>query len=83
MECLYTPRGFPPIASDSFLAHSKSRIKRIRGLSRPKFRLRVGEARVFYDVTEAVVEILAIVPKSQAATWLEQAGEADEGNSPF
>lgn len=47
------------------------------------FRLRVGEVRVFYDVTEAVVEILAIVPKSQAATWLEQAGEADEGNSPF
>jgi mRNA interferase RelE/StbE len=62
---------------------SKSRIKRLRGLSRPQFRLRVGAVRVFYDVTEAVVELLAIVPKSQAATWLEQAGEADEGNSPF
>jgi mRNA interferase RelE/StbE len=62
---------------------SKSRIKRLRGLSRPQFRLRVGDVRVFYDVTEAAVKILAIVPKSQAATWLEQAGEADEGNSPF
>jgi mRNA interferase RelE/StbE len=62
---------------------SKSRIKRLRGLSRPQFRLRVGDVRVFYDVTEAAVEILAIVPESQAATWLEQAGEANEGNSPL
>jgi len=62
---------------------SKSRIKRLRGLSRPQFRLRVGELRVFYDVTEAAVEILAIVPKSQAAGWLDQAGEANEGNSPL
>jgi mRNA interferase RelE/StbE len=56
---------------------SKSRIKCLRGLSRPQFRLRVGDVRVFYDVTEAAVEILAIVPKSQAVTWLEQAGEAE------
>lgn len=62
---------------------SRSRIKRLRGLSRPQFRLRVGEVRVFYDVTESAVEVLAIVPKSQAAAWLEQAGEADEGNSPL
>ena len=62
---------------------SKSRIKRLRGLSRPQFRLRVGDVRVFYDVTEAAVEVLAIVPKSQAATWLEQVGEANEGNSPL
>jgi mRNA interferase RelE/StbE len=62
---------------------SKSRIKRLRGLSRPQFRLRVGELRVFYDVTEAAVEILAIVPKSKAAAWLDQAGEANEGNSPL
>ena len=50
---------------------SKSRIKRLRGLSRPQFRLRVSDVRVFYDVTEAAVEILAIAPKSQAAAWLE------------
>jgi len=52
---------------------SKSRIKRLRGLSRPQYRLRrVDEIRVFYDVTETTVEILAIVPKSEATSWLAQ-----------
>ena len=49
---------------------SKSRIKRLRGTKRPQYRLRVGEIRVFYDVTETTVEILAIVPKSEAKSWL-------------
>src|SRR4030095_9936705 len=31
---------------------SKSRIKRLRGLSQPQYRRRVGEVRVFYDVTQ-------------------------------
>ena len=53
---------------------SRSRIKRLRGLRRPQFRLRVGDARVFYDVSEAVVEVLAIVAKSEAVTWLAQFG---------
>ena len=53
---------------------SKSRIKRLRGISRPQFRLRVGEIRVFYDVAEKSVEVLAIVPKSISAVWLEKAG---------
>ena len=52
---------------------SKSLIKRLRGLDRPQYRLRVEEVRVFYDVTEATVEILAIVPKAQAAGWLAEA----------
>ena len=51
---------------------SKSRIKRLRGLSRPQYRLRVDEIRIFYDVTDTTVEILAIVPKSEAASWLAQ-----------
>ncbi|RPI26793.1 MAG: type II toxin-antitoxin system RelE/ParE family toxin [Acidobacteria bacterium] len=54
---------------------SRSRIKRLRGLTRPQYRLRVGEARVFYDVVEGSVEVLAIVLKSNANTWLEEAGE--------
>jgi len=54
---------------------SRSRIKRLRGLSRPQYRLRVGEARVFYDVVDATVEILAIVSKSEAEAWLAQFGE--------
>ncbi len=54
---------------------SKSRIKRLRGVSRPQYRLRVGDVRVFYDVTETTVEILAIVSKEEADEWLEKAGE--------
>ena len=45
---------------------SKSRIKRLRGLSQPQNRLRVGEVRVFYDVTSEAVEVLAIVTKAEA-----------------
>ena len=53
---------------------SKSRIKRLRGLSRPQYRLRVDEVRVFYDVTETSVDVLAIIPKSGAQAWLERKG---------
>ncbi len=61
---------------------SKSRIKRLRGLSRPQYRLRVGDdIRVFYDVNEDVVEILAVVAKSEADAWLEKHGESDETGS--
>jgi mRNA-degrading endonuclease RelE of RelBE toxin-antitoxin system len=51
---------------------SRSRIKRLRGLARPQFRLRVGDVRVFCDVSGTVVEILAIVAKSEAESWLAQ-----------
>ena len=54
---------------------SKSRIKKLRGLSRPQYRLRVEEIRVFYDIAANVVEVLAIVPKSQATSWLEEWGK--------
>src|SRR5262245_51389749 len=58
---------------------SKSRIKRLRGLSRPQYRLRVGdEIRVFYDVTEEADQVLAIVQKSAANEWLAKHGETDE-----
>jgi mRNA interferase RelE/StbE len=51
---------------------SRSRIKRLRGLRRPQYRLRVGEVRVFYDVSSTTVEVLAIVTKSEAGPWLAQ-----------
>jgi mRNA-degrading endonuclease RelE of RelBE toxin-antitoxin system len=51
---------------------SRSRIKRLRGLLRPQYRLRVGEVRVFYDVSGTTVEILAIEAKSEAESWLAQ-----------
>ena len=56
---------------------SKARIKRLRGLSRPQYRLRVADVRVYYDVTEGTVEILAIIPKSEADAWLKKAGEPE------
>jgi len=37
----------------------------------------VGEIRVFYDVTETSVEILAIVSKEQAERWLREEGEPE------
>jgi mRNA-degrading endonuclease RelE of RelBE toxin-antitoxin system len=54
---------------------SRSRIKRLRGLRRPQYRLRVGETRVFYDISGSRVEILAIVTKSEAEAWLQQFGD--------
>ena len=53
---------------------SKSRIKRLRGLSRPQFRLRVDEFRVFYDIVEQEVQVLAIISKTEAQAWLEEYG---------
>jgi mRNA-degrading endonuclease RelE of RelBE toxin-antitoxin system len=52
---------------------SRSRIKRLKGLSRPQYRLRVRDVRVFYDVTEARVEVLAIVDKEGVQKWLSEA----------
>jgi len=54
---------------------SKSRIKRLRGLSKPQYRLRVDAMRVFYDAAKAKVEVLAILTKADAESWLEKAGE--------
>jgi len=51
---------------------SRSRIKRLRGLRKPQYRLRAGEVRIFYDVTETTVEVLAVVAKLEADSWLAQ-----------
>jgi mRNA-degrading endonuclease RelE of RelBE toxin-antitoxin system len=56
---------------------SKSRVKRLRGLSQPQYRLRVGDIRVCYDVTETQVQILAIVTKEQAQAWLDEQGTSE------
>jgi mRNA-degrading endonuclease RelE of RelBE toxin-antitoxin system len=58
---------------------SKSRIKRLRGVSRPQYRLRVDEIRVFYDVTETTVEILAILQKAEAQKWLDKEAIPNSG----
>lgn len=65
-------------AMEKFLTHeptkeSKSRIKRLRGLQRTDYRLRVGDYRVFYSVDAARgrVEVLRVLHKSQTAEFYE------------
>lgn len=75
-----TVRSAVKAALETHLRHepqktSRSRIKRLRGVSRPQYRLRVGEVRVFYDVVDGVVEVLAIVSKSETTSWLAQFGK--------
>ena len=51
---------------------SRSRIKRLRGLSQPQYRLRVGDIRVFYDITETTVASPKLVPhwvKVEELVW--------------
>ena len=59
-------------------AVGRSRIKRLRGMRKPRYRLRLGDVRVFYDVVkepEPRVEVLAIVPKKEARAWLAREGQ--------
>ena len=61
---------------------SRSRIKRLRAIETPQGRRRVGELRVFYDVTGQTVEVLAIVPKRRGGAWLaEHATRAPDGDA--
>ena len=68
-------------AMEAYLHHeptkaSKSRIKRLRGLRQPQYRLRVAEIRVYYDIEGRHVNVLGIVPKDRADEWLARYGEA-------
>ncbi len=55
---------------------SRARIKRLSGIHHPQFRLRVGDdIRIFYDVIERQVEVLAIMTKEEALQWLKQKQE--------
>ena len=53
---------------------SKSRIKRLRGVSNPDYRLRVGDYRVFYIVDEMArrVEVLRIMHKDQTLRYYKE-----------
>ena len=55
---------------------SKSRIKRLKGLRQPQYRLRVDQLRVFYDVNkqQGRVEVLGFVMKPEAEDWLKEHG---------
>ena len=81
-------RAIVRAALQQYLRHqpehvSKSRIKRLRGMTQPQYRLRVDEIRVYYNVRQSTVEILAIVDKQVSDAWLTQFGESDETDTSF
>ena len=47
---------------------------KLRGLSQPEYRLRVDDFRVYYDVAEPEVHILAVITKHLTYEWLETHG---------
>jgi mRNA interferase RelE/StbE len=66
-------------ATEHYLRHepekiSKSRIKRLRGLKHPQYRLRAGTYRVHYDVAGGRVDIVSVVPKTDTEKWLQEYG---------
>ena len=53
---------------------SRTRIKRLRGLSSPQYRLRVDEVRVFYDVHDDEVYVLRVLRKEESDQYLKEIG---------
>jgi len=53
---------------------SKSRIKRLRGISNPDYRLRVGDYRIFYVVDEAArrTDVLRVMHKDQTLRYYKE-----------
>ena len=53
---------------------SKSRIKRLRGISNPDYRLRVGDYRIFYMVNEVArrVDVLRVMHKDQTLEYYKE-----------
>jgi len=52
----------------------KSRIKRLRGISNPDYRLRVGDYRIFYMVNEVArrVDVLRVMHKDQTIEYYKE-----------
>jgi mRNA interferase RelE/StbE len=51
---------------------SRSRIKRLRGFNAATYRLRVGDFRIFYDVAEVEVVVIAVLHKRDTATFYQE-----------
>jgi mRNA-degrading endonuclease RelE of RelBE toxin-antitoxin system len=56
------------------MKESRSRIKRLRGVSDPDYRLRVADYRVFYSVREQErrVDVLRIMHKDETREYYEE-----------
>ena len=66
-------------ALDLYLRHEpdrprRSRIKRLRGQQDATYRLRVGDYRVFYDVGEGVVTVVAVLYKRDTVRFYREEG---------
>ncbi len=78
-----TDKAIVKYAVEAHLRHepekvSKSRIKKLRKMVHPQYRLRVDEFRIFYDVSGGNVNVLAVVSKSQTTSWLDEKGEKEK-----
>ncbi len=53
---------------------SKTRIKRLRGIKNPDYRLRVGDYRVFYTIDEdnRTVVVLRVMHKNETHQYLKE-----------
>jgi mRNA interferase RelE/StbE len=51
---------------------NRSRIKRLRGQQDATYRLRVGDYRVFYDVGEELVTVIAVLHKRETAAFYQE-----------
>jgi len=53
---------------------SRSRIKRLRGPTAATYRLRVGDYRVFYDIVEEEMIVIAVLHKQETAEFYRKDG---------
>ena len=53
---------------------SKSRIRRLRGINDPDYRLRIGDYRVFYKVRGCRVDVLRVMHKNDTHEYYEELG---------
>ena len=73
-------------AIDLHLSHTpeqvrRARIKRLRSVRSPAYRLRVGDYRVFYDVdgSEQMVTVLRVLTKEQSVSYLGGLSDEESG----
>ena len=54
-----------------YQARPKADIKKLKGLKRDYYRLRIGNYRALYVVEEKKVKVAKILPRSNAYDWIE------------
>jgi mRNA interferase RelE/StbE len=69
-------RGILSLPDDPTGDERKLDVKRLlgHGEARPVYRLRVGDWRVVYRVTETRIEIIRVFPRREGYGWMERSG---------